>query len=174
MDLRYPIGRADWNKTVEPAEIPELIAEIAAAPGLYREAVHGLDEAQLDTPYRPDGWTVRQTVHHVADSHMNAYIRLRLALTEENPAIRAYEEKAWAELADARTAPVEWSLQLIESMHVRWAALLKSMGKEDFARTFQHPQLGAVRLDRQLAVYAWHCRHHAAHITGLRDRNGWK
>jgi hypothetical protein len=174
MDLRYPIGRADWNKVVEPEQIPGLIAVIAAAPGLYREAVRGLDDAQLDTPYRPDGWTVRQTVHHVADSHMNAYIRLRLALTEENPAIRAYEEKAWAELADARTAPVEWSLQLIESMHTRWAALLKSMSPADFARTFQHPQLGSVQLDRQLAVYAWHCRHHAAHITGLRDRNGWK
>jgi len=174
MDLRYPIGRADWNKEVEPGEIPGLIGEIAGAASLYRDAVRGLDDAQLDTPYRPEGWTVRQTVHHVADSHMNAYIRLRLALTEENPAIRAYEEKAWAELADARTAPVEWSLQLLESMHVRWAALLKSMREADFARTFQHPQLGPVRLDRQLAVYAWHCRHHAAHITGLRQRNGWK
>ncbi|MEO8594750.1 MAG: YfiT family bacillithiol transferase [Candidatus Solibacter sp.] len=174
MDLSYPIGRFDKTQAVDPAQIPGLIAELGAAPELYRAAVRGLDEAQLDTPYRPGGWTVRQTVHHIADSHMNAYIRFRLALTEAEPTIRPYDQQTWGELADARTAPVEWSLQLIAGMHARWVALLKSLKIEDFSRTFRHPELGLVRLDTNLAMYAWHGRHHAAHITGLRDRNGWK
>jgi hypothetical protein len=133
-----------------------------------------LDDSQLDTPYRPEGWTVRQTVHHVADSHMNSYIRMRLALTESEPAIRRYDQRAWAELPDARTAPVELSLQLIESLHARWVRLLETLTEADFARSFRHPELGLVRLDTNLALYSWHGRHHAAHITGLRQRNGWK
>ena len=174
MDLSYPIGKFDFQQTVAPGQYAALIAEIAAAPKLYRDAVRGLDDGQLDTPYRPGGWTVRQTVHHVADSHMNSYIRMRLALTESEPAIRLYDQKAWAELADARTAPVELSLQLVENLHARWVLLLKTLSDADFARAFRHPELGLVRLDTNLALYAWHGRHHAAHITGLRQRNGWQ
>src|SRR5438093_11263113 len=127
MDLSYPIGKFDSQQTVAPESIPALIQDIAAAPAVYRAAVAGLEDAQLDTPYRPGGWTVRQTVHHVADSHMNAYVRLRLALTEEDPVIKPYDEAKWAELTDARTLPVEISLELLDSMHHRWVALLKSM-----------------------------------------------
>jgi hypothetical protein len=174
MDLSYPIGKFDFQQTVTPGQYRALIEEIAAAPALFRDAVRGLDDAQLDTPYRPGGWTVRQTVHHVADSHMNSYIRMRLALTESEPAICPFDQKAWAELPDSRTAPVELSLQLIESMHARWVLLLKTLGDADFARSFRHPERGMVRLDTNLALYAWHGRHHLAHITGLRQRNGWK
>ncbi len=133
----------------------------------------GLTGEQLDTPYRPGGWTVRQTVHHVADSHMNSAIRMRLALTEPEPVIRPYEQKLWAELFDARSAPVEPSLDLIQGLHARWVLLLKSMSAEDFARSFRHPEIGLVRLDKNLALYAWHGKHHTAHITGLRQRMGW-
>jgi hypothetical protein len=174
MDLSYPIGKFDFKQTVAPDQYPALIAEIAAAPAVYRDAVRGLDEAQLDTPYRPDGWTVRQTVHHVADSHMNSYIRTRLALTESEPTIRPYDQRAWAELPDSRTAPVQLSLQIIESLHARWVLLLETLTDADFARAFHHPHLGLVPLSTNLALYAWHGRHHAAHITGLRQRNGWK
>ena len=174
MHLSYPIGKFDFQQTVTPGQYRGLIEQIAAAPALFRDAVRGLDEGQLDTPYRPGGWTVRQTVHHVADSHMNSVIRLRLALTETEPAIRPYDQKAWGELADSRTAPVELSLRLIESLHARWALLLKTLSVADFARSFRHPEIGLVRLDTNLALYAWHGRHHAAHITGLRQRNGWK
>jgi hypothetical protein len=151
----------------------EWIAEIASAPAAFREAVRGLDDAQLNTPYRPEGWTVRQVIHHVPDSHMNSYIRFRLALTEDEPAIKPYAEARFAELADARLAPVEVSLQLLENLHFRWVMLLRSMSEADFARTFRHPELGTLRLDSNLALYAWHGRHHAAHITQLRQRNRW-
>jgi DinB superfamily len=174
MDLSYPIGKFDFHQTVAPGQYPALIAQIAAAPALYRAAVHGLDDAQLDTPYRPGGWTVRQTVHHVADSHMNSFIRMRLALTESDPTISAYDEKAWGELYDSRTSPVEFSLQLIENLHARWVEMLKTLNPEHFARSFRHPERGLVRLDTNLALYVWHGRHHAAHITALRERNGWK
>jgi DinB superfamily len=174
MDLSYPIGKFDFKQTVAPGRYPGLIEEIAGAPALYRDAVRGLDDAQLDTPYRPGGWTVRQTVHHVADSHMNSYLRMRLALTEAEPTIKPYDQKAWAELSDSRTAPVEVSLQLIESLHARWVVLLGTLSGADFARAFRHPEIGLVRLDTNLALYAWHGQHHAAHITGLRQRNGWK
>src|SRR5690242_3828495 len=136
MDLSYPIGKFDFQQAISSGQYPELIRQIASAPALYRDAVRGLNDAQLDTPYRPGGWTVRQTVHHVADSHMNSYIRLRLALTETEPLIKPYEQAEWAELADAKAAPVEPSLQLLESLHYRWAMLLKSMKAADFARTF--------------------------------------
>jgi hypothetical protein len=173
MDLSYPIGKFHWPASVPAAERPQLIAEIAAAPARFREAVLGLDGQQLDTPYRPGGWTVRQVIHHVADSHMNSYCRFRWALTEDEPAIKGYDEAKWAQLHDAHTLPVEPSLQLIESLHVRWVDLLNAMTETDYARRFQHSEHGPIRLDKNLALYAWHCRHHAAHITGLRERMGW-
>jgi len=173
MDLSYPIGKFDFRQTVDAASIPALIADIEALPARLREATSGLTDARLDTPYRPGGWTVRQTVHHVADSHINSAIRLRLALTETEPVIRPYEQQLWAELFDARTAPIEPSLQLLEGLHARWVMLLKSMSAADFARTFRHPEIGLVRLDLNTALYAWHGKHHTAHITGLRVREGW-
>lgn len=173
MDLSYPIGKFDKTQAVDPAAIPALIADIEALPALLATATAGLTAEQLDTPYRPGGWTVRQTVHHVADSHMNSAIRLRLALTETEPTIRPYEQQLWAELPDARTSPIELSLQLLHSLHARWVLLLKSMAPEDFSRAFRHPELGLVRLDTNLALYSWHGKHHTAHITGLRQRMNW-
>jgi hypothetical protein len=174
MDLSYPIGKCDYPQNVSRDARKQHVEEIAVAPARFREAVHGLNDAQLETPYRPGGWTVRQVVHHFADSHMNAYVRFRLALTEEQPTVRPYDEKKWAELVDARTGDVAVSLQLIDSLHRRWAALLESLSDADFGRTLHHPELGVLRLDTYLASYAWHCRHHAAHITSLRQRMGWK
>jgi hypothetical protein len=174
MDLSYPIGKCEYPQNVSLEARNQHIAEIEAAPARFRKAVDGLNDTQLDTPYRPGGWTVRQVVHHFADSHMNAYVRFRLALTEPQPTIKPYDEKKWAELPDARTLPVEVSLQLIDSLHRRWATLLQSLSDIDFARTLNHPELGVLRIDTYLASYGWHCRHHAAHITGLRDRMGWK
>jgi len=173
MDLSYPIGRFDFNKPVAAEERAQLIAEIEATPSRLREAVRGLGDEQLDTPYRPGGWTVRQVVHHVADSHMNSYLRFRLALTEEEPAVKGYDQEKWAELPDARTGPVEMSLALLDGLHVRWVSLLRNLAEPDFERRFRHSELGLVRLDTNLALYAWHGRHHAAHITGLRGRMGW-
>ena len=174
MDLSYPIGRFVKPASVTVDERRGLIAEIAAAPEHFRQASEGLDDAQLDTPYRPGGWTVRQVIHHVPDSHMNSYCRFRLALTEDDPVIKAYEEAKWAELPDARTGPITPSLQLLESLHARWVALLSSLSEVQWARTFRHPELGSMRLDTNLALYAWHSRHHAAHIRNLRQRMGWK
>ncbi len=174
MDLSYPIGKFDFHAPVPAANRPQLIEQIAAAPERLREVVRGLDDSQLDTPYRPGGWTVRQLVHHLPDSHMNSYIRFRLALTEEAPTIKPYDQEKWSGLPDARTMPVEPSLRLLEGMHQRWVALLRSMSDNDFARTFRHPELGLIRLDTNLGLYAWHGRHHVAHITGLRERMGWK
>jgi hypothetical protein len=173
MDLSYPIGKFDFKQTVDPSTIPSLIADIEALPALFADATRGLTDPQLDTPYRPGGWTVRQCVHHVADSHMNSAIRLRLALTETEPVIRPYEQQLWAELFDSRTAPIDLSHRLIESLHGRWVLLLKSMAIEDFSRTFRHPEIGLVRLDTNLALYSWHGKHHTAHITELRKRMGW-
>jgi len=174
MDLSYPIGRFEWPESAGPEMRAQWIGEIEAAPAWFGAAVRGLTAQQLDTPYRPGGWTVRQVVHHVADSHLHSYIRFRLALTEDQPTIKPYDQDKWAELPDARTAPAEISLQLIDSLHRRWVLLLRSMSDADFARTFLHPERGVMRLDVTLAMYAWHCRHHAAHITGLRERMGWK
>ncbi len=172
-DLRYPIGRFDWKPPVTPQGLALAIDEIAAAPARLRAAVTGLDADQLDTPYRPGGWTVRQVVHHVPDSHMNSYVRFRLALTEDAPRVKTYDEARWAELADARQAPIDASLTLLEALHVRWVALLKSLDAAAWARTFEHPELGPVTLDRAAALYAWHGRHHTAHVTALRERMGW-
>ena len=174
MDLRYPIGKFDFGKPVAPETRPKLIDELDAAPSGFREAVAGLTGAQLDKPYRPGGWTLRQVVHHVADSHMNSYIRFRLALTEEEPAVKGYDQAKWAELPDAVAAPAEASIRLLENLHLRWVELLRTLSNEDFARCFRHSELGPIRLDTNLALYAWHGRHHRAHITGLRERMGWK
>ncbi|MBZ5575143.1 MAG: bacillithiol transferase BstA [Acidobacteriia bacterium] len=174
MDLRYPVGPCEYPETVSPETRKQHIEELAAAPARFREAVRGLTDSQLDTPYRPGGWTVRQVLHHVADSHINSYVRFRLALTEDEPTIKPYDEKKWSELADVAALPAEVSLQLLDSLHRRWVVLLVSLSDADFGRPFRHPEIGPVRLDTYLAACAWHCRHHAAHITALRHRQNWK
>ena len=173
MDPRYPVGKFAWPENVSDADQKKYIAQIEEAPTKLRSAIQGLSGAQLDTPYREGGWTVKQVAHHLADSHMNAFIRFKLALTENEPTIKPYEQQHWAELPDGKTAPVETSLDLFASLHQRWAVLLRSMKPEDFARTFRHPEMGVVKLERNLALYAWHGRHHVAHITSLREGNGW-
>jgi DinB superfamily len=173
-DAQFPVGRFAPPATITPQDRERFLREIEEAPGRMRDAVSGLGEAHLDTPYRDGGWTVRQVVHHVPDSHMNSYVRFRLALTEEEPTIRPYFEDRWAELADARSAPIEISLALLESIHRRWTLLLRSLTAEQWALRFRHPELGLVPLDRNLALYAWHGRHHVAHVTSLRDRKGWR
>jgi uncharacterized damage-inducible protein DinB len=172
-DLRYPIGTFRRPAAVSAEDRASWIATLAAAPGRFRDAVRDLDASQLDTPYRPDGWTVRQVIHHVADSHMNSYVRFRLALTETDPTIKPYDEAQWATLHDAHTMPAEVSLQLLESLHLRWVDLLNSLTPGDFDRTFRHPELGQMNLNTTLALYDWHSRHHEAHITALRQRMGW-
>ncbi len=173
MDPRYPVGKYQMPSDVSPAKRGEAIREIATAPHKMRAAVTGLSDAQLETPYRDGGWTVRQVVHHLADSHMNAYIRWRLALTETEPTIKPYEEAAWAKLEDARHAPVEVSLKLLEPLHERWVGLLQSVKPDEFARTFRHPEHGVRSLDWMLFLYAWHGNHHTAHVTELRKQKGW-
>jgi uncharacterized damage-inducible protein DinB len=172
-DLRYPIGRFAYAGVSTDEQRLEYIARIENAPARLRAAVAGFADKQLDTEYRAGGWTVRQVVHHVPDSHMNSYCRFRLALTEDTPTIKGYDEAAWARLSDAHTAPIEMSLALLESLHQRWVSLLRSLAPADFARSFRHPELGPVTLDRNLALYAWHGEHHTAHITSLRARMGW-
>jgi DinB family protein len=173
-DLRYPIGPFRYNDDGSPARREQWIREIGAAPGQLRTAVAGLTLVHLDTPYRPEGWTVRQVVHHLPDSHLNAYTRIKLALTEEEPTIKPYEEARWAELPDARTGPVEPSLALLEFLHQRWLLLLNHLRPADFSRRFRHPEHGRMfGLDEVLAMYAWHGKHHVAHITSLRGRMGW-
>jgi uncharacterized damage-inducible protein DinB len=172
-DPRYPIGKFDWSGTSTEAERRKFIAQIEGTPAKLRAAVKGLTEQQLDTPYRDGGWTVRQVVHHLPDSHMNGYVRFKLAATEDQPTIKTYEEELWAELPDAKTAPIEPSLALLESLHYRWVLFLKSLRAEDYARKLKHPELGEVVLDKYLALYAWHGRHHVAHITSLRERMKW-
>ena len=172
-DLRYPIGEFDRNYETSTAARDERIRTIAELPGRIAEAVAGLNEAQLETPYRPGGWTVRQTIHHVADSHANAFIRFKLALTEdEPPTIKPYYEDRWAELGDSRL-PVDVSLKMLEALHYRWLTLLNSMSEFEFLKKFIHPETGEWPLDGALALYAWHSKHHMAHITSLRERNGW-
>jgi len=173
-DLRYPVGKFGFPDTVSREERSTFVGQIAEAPLRLRSAVTGLSDSQLDTPYRPGGWTVRQVVHHVPDSHLNSYTRFRLALTEDEPTIKPYHEDRWAELPDARTAPVEVSLRLLECLHSLWLGLLRSLSEEQWKRTFRHPDLGLVTLEQNLALYAWHGRHHVAHITGLRERMAWK
>jgi hypothetical protein len=172
--LRHPIGRFSFQPPGTAEQRSTWIAEIAEAPANLRAAVAGLNEEQLNTPYRDGGWTVRQVIHHVPDSHLNAYTRFKLALTENEPTIKGYDEAAWAELADVRAVPVEVSLVLLENLHKRWVALLRSMSDTDFLKQFRHPELGVVRLEKNLALYAWHGKHHAAHITSLRERKQWR
>ena len=171
--LSYPIGKFSFPGSASSHQREQWISEIAEAPAKMRAAVAGLTPERFDTPYRPGGWSVRQVVHHVPDSHMNAYVRFKLALTEDEPTIKPYEEAAWAELADSASTPVDVSLTLLETLHDRWVRLLRSMTEADFARKFRHPQLGVVPLDKNLALYAWHGKHHVAHITSLRQRMGW-
>lgn len=172
-DLSYPIGKFHFDGSLTEDQKQKLVDDIARAPAKLRAAVKGLSDAQLDTPYRPAGWTVRQVTHHVPDSHMNAYIRFKLALTETEPTIKPYEQQLWAELADSKVTPIEVSLTMLDSLHDRWVRLLRSLGLEDWKRTFRHPELGLVSLEKSLALYAWHGRHHVAHITALREREGW-
>lgn len=172
-DLRYPIGPFSFPDTFTESDLRAAIGRIATTPARLRAAVAGLDDPALDTPYRPEGWTVRQVVHHVADSHVNAYIRTKMALTEDHPTIKPYDEVRWAELPDSRR-PVEGSLALLDRLHERWVALLDSLAPADFQRTFFHPGGNAtVTLARNTASYAWHGDHHIAHITELRRREGW-
>jgi uncharacterized damage-inducible protein DinB len=172
-DLRYPIGKFTYNGPLTEDQKQKFLDEIAQAPANLRTAVKGLSAEQLDTPYRPEGWTVRQVAHHVPDSHLNAYLRFKLALTEEEPTIKPYAEDRWAQLADTQATPLEVSLTMLDSLHDRWVRLLRSLHPEDWKRTFRHPDLGLVSLEKNLALYAWHGRHHVAHITSLRERNGW-
>lgn len=173
MDLRYPVGKFDFQKEVTEDDRRRFIDEIEEAPARLRAAVQGLSAEQLEIPYRPGGWTIRQVVHHVPDSHLNSYTRFKLALTEEEPTIKPYHEDLWAELADSRVAPVDISLALLESLHRRWVMLLRSLTAKDFDRTFRHPELGVVTLAKNLGLYAWHGRHHVAQITSLVEREGW-
>lgn len=172
-DLRYPIGKVERKPSLSHDERRAAIDAIAAAPAALRAAVAGLSDAQLDTPYRDGGWTVRQVVHHVADSHLNAYARFRLALTEDNPTIKPYEEAKWAELRDARTLPIGVSLTLLDMMHERLVHLLRATPADAFARKLTHPENGPMTIDALLGIYSWHGRHHAAHVTALRERMKW-
>jgi uncharacterized damage-inducible protein DinB len=168
-ELRYPIGRFSPAAAGSRADQIETLRRL---PERLRAVVAGLNDTQLDTPYREGGWTVRQLVHHVADSHANSYVRVKMALTEEDPTITAYDEAAWARLPDSQM-PIEVSLPLIEAVHARLVSLLESMSDADYQRTFRHPERGQVTLANNLALYDWHSRHHTAHITRLRERMGW-
>jgi hypothetical protein len=171
-DLRYPVGRYEPVTELTPELRERHLDEIEALPARMRAAVAGLSEAQLDTEYRPGGWTVRQVVHHVPDSHLNSYSRFKFALTEDVPTIKTYDEAAWAELPDSR-GDVEVSLRLLDALHERWVRLLRGMSEADYARRLYHPEWGELSLDAMVGLYEWHCRHHVAHITSLRERMGW-
>ena len=176
-DLRYPIGKFQWTAPANEEDAASArtayINTIAGLPEQLSVAVTDLRPDQLDTPYRPEGWTVRQVVHHVPDSHLNAYIRFKMALTEDAPTIKPYMEDRWAELREAKQAPVEVSLALLDSLHQRWVMSLRNLSETDWKRTFLHPDLGTVTLEKSLALYAWHGRHHVAHVAKLRERMGW-
>ncbi len=172
--LRYPIGRFEATPTpLDAAQRARLIDEVARAPGDLRSAVEGLTDEQLDTRYRPGGWTLRQVVHHVPDSHLNSYVRFKLTSTEDVPTIRTYDEAAWGELDDARTAPLELSLDLLDALHARWVRWLRALPAEAFERRLDHPEWGNLDMDQMLQIYAWHGKHHVAHVTSLRERMGW-
>jgi uncharacterized damage-inducible protein DinB len=172
VDPRYPVGTFKRPEVVTPQQRMAAIAALAELPAKLREAVNGLDREQLDTPYREGGWTVRQVVHHVADSHMNALLRMKLALTEDWPTITGYDEKAWAKLHDA-SAPVDWSVTLLENVHARWVMLLESLDEAQWKRGFKHPERGPSTIEAAVQLYAWHSRHHVAHIAALRRQRGW-
>jgi len=171
--LRYPLGRFAPPEDVSPPRVDAWIEEIERFPAALRSVIEPLSREQLDTPYRPAGWTVRQVVHHLADSHLNSFVRFKLALTEDRPTIKPYFEDRWAELPDTARVPVEVSLRLLEALHTRWVGLLRALGPADLRREFVHPESGPVRLDAYIALYAWHGRHHLAHVTGVAAREGW-
>lgn len=172
-DPRYPIGRFTPDPTSTPETRALHIGQIAGLPARFRQALDGLSPDQLNTPYRDGGWTVRQVTHHVPDSHLNAYVRCKLALTEDTPTIKPFDEDAWAKLKDSELTPVEVSLSLLEAVHARWVTLLRSLRAQDFERRFNHPEAGVNTIDRLVAAYAWHGSHHMAHITSLRERMKW-
>jgi uncharacterized damage-inducible protein DinB len=172
-DLRFPIGKFSYDAPLTENQKQAFLNEVAQTPANLRAAVQGLSNPQLDTPYRPEGWTVRQVVHHVPDSHLNAYVRFKLALTEDEPTIKPYAEDRWANLADNKSTPIEVSLTMLDSLHDRWVRLLREMTPEEWKRKFRHPERGLMTLEETLALYAWHGRHHVAHVTHLREREGW-
>jgi hypothetical protein len=172
-DPRYPIGKFNYEGKLSDAQKQQFLKDIEQLPERMAAAVHGLAAAQLDTPYRDGGWTVRQVVHHVPDSHMNAFIRFKLALTEDEPTIKPYAEDRWANLGDVAATPVETSLCLLDCLHARWMHVLRSMTPEQWKRTFRHPERGVMTLEETLAMYAWHSKHHVAHVTRLRESKGW-
>lgn len=172
-DIRYPTGKFVPPGDMNEEQRKEAVRRIADTPSRIRQAVRGLDDRQLDTPYREGGWTVRQVVHHLVDSHLNALLRFKLTITEDGPTLKTYDEKRWAETAEAKTGPVEPSIVLLETLHLKWVTLLESLRADDFRRRCHHPESGDLNLDFLLALYSWHGRHHEAHITGLRDRQGW-
>jgi uncharacterized damage-inducible protein DinB len=172
-DARFPIGKFHYEGLLSNDQKKAVLDDVEQTPAKLRAAVAGLSEKQLDTPYRPEGWTVRQVVHHVPDSHLNSYVRFKLALTEDEPTIKTYAEDRWAELADTKATPIEVSLTMLDSLHDRWMRLLRSLTAEEWKRTFRHPDLGPMTLEKTLALYAWHGRHHVAHITELRKRMVW-
>jgi len=173
MDLRYPIGPFKFDGQPSETQLKQFISDIEQTPSRLRAAVSGLSEQQLDTPYRPGGWTVRQVVHHLPESHMNAYVRMKMALTEDNPTIKPYDEARWAETPEVVRTPIEVSLTMLDALHQRWVTLLRALGPVDLGRTFYHPESGSWTIGKYVAPYAWHGRHHVAHITSLRERMGW-
>jgi len=172
-DPRFPIGKFSFEGPLTPQQKQQYLNDIEQTPARLRAAVQGLADEQLNTPYREGGWTVRQVVHHLPDSHVNSYVRFKLALTEDEPTIRPYMEDRWAELPEARSAPIEVSLALLDSLHERWMLFLRSLSDADWKRSFRHPELGLMSLEKTLALYAWHGRHHVAHVTALREKMGW-
>jgi hypothetical protein len=172
-DPRYPIGKFKFEGTTTDSQRNQFIEDIEQTPAAMRAAIKNLDAKQVATPYRDGGWTVRQVVHHVPESHMNAYIRFKLALTEDEPTIKPYMEDRWAATGDVESTPLEVSLALLDPLHNRWVRLLRTMKAADWKRGFRHPEMGEVSLERSLALYAWHGKHHVAHITELRKRMGW-
>lgn len=172
-DLRYPVGPFITPSPFTAAHRASAIRTLAELPARMRLAVAGLSDQQLDTPYRPEGWTVRQVVHHTADSHINAYLRTKFALSEDNPTIKPYPEAVWAEMPDATSAPVSMSLALLDALHGRWVMQLRTLSDAQCSRTLLHPERGPMSIDDVLAMYDWHSRHHTAHITTLREREGW-
>ena len=172
MEANYPIGHFQCDGQITASIIDKWIKDIEELPVLLQNAVKDLNDDQLDTPYRLGGWTVRQVVHHVADSHLNAYGRFKLALTEEKPIIKPYDQERWAELPDS-ALPVTISLSLLDALHKRWVTLLRTLTPSDFEKTFIHPESGEVSVGKNIGIYAWHGQHHLAHITSLRSRKGW-
>ncbi len=172
-DPRYPIGKFSFTGPHTAQQRQQYLNDIEQTPARLRAAVGGLSDPQLHTPYREGGWTVRQVAHHVPDSHMNAYIRFKLALTEDDPTIKPYMEDRWAELPESKQAPIDVSLALLDSLHQRWMLVLRNIADADWQRTFRHPEMGPMTLEKTLALYSWHGRHHVAHVASLREKMGW-